>query len=357
MRAYLYVSLILLVIFGGISGYLYNKFSVLANTDFSPPPVTVAAATARMETWPSVLQAVGTIRAVNGANLAAEASGEVTNISVASGQEVEAGQLLLTLNDSLEQASKRRAEANLVLARQLYERDESLIKQKSIPQSQYDRSRADLDAAVASIAEIEAQLDNKRIVAPFAGRVGIIEVKAGDYIDSGTSITTLQDLAQLEVDFSVPARHYPELRAGLDIAVRTASSEQTFAATLQAVDAAVDTGTRNLALRALLSDSEGLLPGMFAQLDIDLDQARDVVTLPETAVTYSAQGDTVYVVTDDGEGLLVMPRVIRSGEVRDGRIEIRSGVESGERIVSVGQNKLYRGARIVLEENPADFTQ
>ncbi|QFU75265.1 efflux RND transporter periplasmic adaptor subunit [Halioglobus maricola] len=357
MRAYLYVAVILLVIFGGISGYLYNKFSAFASMDFSPPPATVAVATARADTWPSLLEAVGTIRAVRGANLAAETSGEVTDISVVSGQEVAAGQLLLTLNDSLEQASRGRAEANLVLAQQLYERDESLIKQKSIPQSQFDRSKADLDIAIASIAEIEAQLDNKRIVAPFAGRVGIIEVKTGDYISSGTSITTLQDLSALEIDFSVPARHFPDLRPGLVISVRTASSERAFSATLKAVDSAVDTGTRNLALKAALNESEGILPGMFAQLEIDLGQPREVITLPETAVTYSLQGDTVYVVSDQGEGLQVMPRVVASGEVRDGRIAIRSGVELGERIVSAGQNKLYRGAPVVLEENPAAFTQ
>ncbi len=357
MRAYLYVAVILLAIFGSISGYLYNKFSTLAGMDFTPPPVTVAAATARAETWPSTLDAVGTIRAARGVNLAAEVSGEIIAISVTSGEQVSAGQLLLTLNDSVEQASLKRQQANLVLARQLYERDASLIKQKSIPQSQYDRSRADLDAALAGLAEIEARLDNKRINAPFAGTVGIIEVKRGDYIESGTPITTLQDLTELEIDFSVPARHFPNLHTGLELEIRTASSEQAFAAVLEAIDAAVDPGTRNLALRARLLQSDGLLPGMFAQVSIDLNQPRQVVTLPETAVTYSLQGDTIYVVKEDDDGLYVIPRVVHTGLVQNGRVAISSGLEVGEQIVSVGQNKLYRDARIVLQENPADFTQ
>lgn len=357
LRAYLYVALLLLVIFGSISGYLYQKFSTAMNTDWSPPPVTVAAATSRQETWPSILEAVGTIRAARGVNLAAETSGEIIDISVGSGDKVNAGQLLLTLNDSVEQASRKRWEANLVLARQLFERDASLIKQKSIPQSQYDRSRADLDAAIASLAETDALLDNKRIVAPFAGTVGIIAVKTGDYIETGTSITTLQDLTELEVDFSVPARFYPSLRRGLDITVQSAASERSFPATLQAVDAAVDVGTRNLALRASLLESEGLLPGMFAQLSIDLNQPVPMVTLPETAVTYSLQGNTVYIVEADDEGLFVTPHIVKTAQVKDGRIAITSGVESGVQVISVGQNKLYRGARIVLEENPADFAK
>ncbi len=357
MRAYLYVALLLLAIFGGIAGYLYNKFSAFADMDFGPPPVTVALAEARPERWPSTLEAVGTLRAVRGVNLAAEASGEIVDISVTSGQQVTAGQLMLTLNDRLEQAGLKRAEANLVLARQLYERDASLIKQNSIPQSQYDRSRADLEAAMATIAEIEAQLDNKRIVAPIAGTVGIIDLRRGDYINVGTAFTTLQDLSELEVDFSVPARYFPLLKPGLTLAVTTAASEREFSATLQALDAAVDRNTRNLALRAVLKESEGLLPGMFARLVIDLDRPREVVTLPETAITYSIQGDTIYVVSEDQDGLFVRPRVVETGAVRDGRIEVTSGLEPGERVVSVGQNKLYRDARVVLDDNPAEFTR
>ena len=357
MRAYLFVAVLLLLIFGSIAGYLYQQYSTAMSTDWTPPPVTVAAATARQESWSSNLEAVGTIRAARGVNLATETSGEIIDISVQSGDEVSAGQLLLTLNDSVEQASRKRQQANLVLARQLYERDASLIKQKSIPQSQYDRSRADLDAAIASLAETDALLDNKRIVAPFAGTIGIIEVKTGDYIETGTAITTLQDLSELEVDFSVPARFFPSLRKGLEISVLSAASTRSFPARLQAIDAAVDTGTRNLALRAALLESDGLLPGMFAQLSIDLNQPQNVVTLPETAVTYSLQGNTVYIVEQDDNGLFVTPRVVQTGAVREGRIAITHGLEAGLQVVSVGQNKLYRGARIVLEENPAEFAQ
>ena len=357
MRAYLIVAAILVVLFGSIAGYLFNRFQTQANTEFTPPPILVSATSARLETWPSTLEAVGTIRAARGVNLAAETSGEIIAISVNSGDEVAQGQLLLTLNDSVEQASKRRQQANLVLARQLHERDASLIKQKSIPQSQYDQSRANLDAAIATLAETEARLDNKRIVAPFAGTLGIIAVKTGDYIESGDPITTLQDLTELEVDFSVPARYFPQLRKGLDIRVKTAATSDAFPATLEALDAAVDQNTRNLALRAKIHRSEGLLPGMFAQLTIDLDRPRELVTLPETAVSYSLQGNTVYVVEETADGLRVNPRVVVTGPVRDSRIAIISGLAEGERVVSVGQNKLYRGAAVELEENPPEFTQ
>jgi membrane fusion protein (multidrug efflux system) len=352
LRAYLSVFLLLLLIFGGISGYLYTQSSSLSGMDFTPPPITVAVANAETAIWPSQLEAVGTIRAARGVELSAETDGEIIAIGVSSGEEVTEGQLLLTLNDSLEQASRERQEANLTLANLLYKRDASLVKKKSIPQSQYDRSQANLDSAIAQLAETEARLDIKRIAAPFAGTIGIIKVKVGDYIESGTSITTLQDLSELEIDFSVPARHFPKLRRGLKIQVHTAAFPQrTFSATLQAVDAKVDAGTRNLLLRAELEDSDGLLPGMFARLIVDLGKPVTVVSVPETAISYSLHGNVVYVVEEiDGE-LLARPRIVETGDSRKGKIAVIDGIQGGERVVMAGQNKLHRDARVVIDDS------
>lgn len=355
MRAYLFVLLLLVVIFGAIGGYLYNKYAGLAETDFAPPPVTIGAATAQNATWPTQLEAVGTIRAARGVELTAETSGEVIDVAVRSGEQVAAQELLVKLNDKVELAVRERQRANLKLARLLFERDERLVKQNSIPQSQYDRSTADLDSAVAQLAETEARLDNKHITAPFSGTTGIMRVKVGDYVEPGTPITTLQDLSELEIDFSVPARHFPDLKPGQGIDVYTAAfPDRRFTATLEALDAKVDPGTRNLLLRAALAESEGLLPGMFARLVIDLDKPRNVVTVPEVAVAYSLHGNTVWVLLQGRGQTTVQPRVVRTGETRNGRIAITDGLRGGEWIVTVGQNKLYRGARVVIDES-VDF--
>jgi membrane fusion protein (multidrug efflux system) len=351
LRAYLFAVLLLLLIFGGGAAYLYNKYTSLSSTDFSPPPITIGAATARSAIWPSELEAVGTIRAVRGADLSAETSGEIIAIHVTSGEQVDAGQPVLTLNDRMEQASRKRQEASLKLARLLFERDASLVKQKSIPQSQYDRSQADLDRAIAQLAETDARLDNKRIVAPFAGTTGIIRVKVGDYIESGTPITSLQDLSELELDFSVPDRYISSLRPGLSIAVEIAAfPDRIYSATLSALDVRVDTGTRNLLLRAKLNNSEGLLPGMFARLIIDLDKPTRFVTVPETAVSYSLHGNTVYVLTQSKGQTTAKPRVVKTGATRDGQIAILDGLLSSEWVVTVGQNKLYRDARVTIDD-------
>jgi membrane fusion protein (multidrug efflux system) len=352
MRGYVAAIGLLLVIFGSIGGYLYKRFSTFASMDFTPPPVTIAASTASLENWGETLSAVGTIQSVRGVELTSESSGEITRILFESGDRVEAGQLLVVLNDEVERASRLNQAAALELAEILHERDQKLVERNSIPQTQYDRSRADLESARAQLAETEARLSNKRIEAPFAGTIGISRVDVGDYVSPGTVIATLQDHTELEIDFTVPARHAPRLEAGLDVAVRVdAYPERRFDARVTAIDARVDPNTRNVLLRARLEEVDGLLPGMFAVLEVDLGERRQVVTVPETAMTYALQGNTVYVIepTADG-GLTANARVVRAGKVRDGRVAVVEGLSAGERVVSVGQNKLYRGVRVVIDE-------
>jgi membrane fusion protein (multidrug efflux system) len=349
VRAYLYAILLLLLIFGGIGGYMAVRFATFANMDFTPPPVTVASGTARLEEWQLYLQAVGTITATRGVQLTSESSGEVTGISIASGDRVEIGQPLVQLNDDIEQAALLNQQASLELAEVLFARDAKLVRQKSIPESQYDRSKADLERARAQLAETEARIRNKRIDAPFAGTLGIVQVDVGDFVSPGTLIASLQDLKELEIDFTLPAQSAPLLRPGLPVEVKvTAYPEKSYRAEVTALDTRVDPGTRNILVRAKLDPGSNLLPGMFAQLRIKRDETIRVVTVPETAITYSLQGDIVYIVkpAPDGEGEIAESVVVDVGEVREGRAAILSGIDAGDTVVVAGQNKLYRGALI-----------
>ena len=152
------------------------------------------------------------------------------------------------------------------------------------------------------------------------------------------------------MDFSVPDRYAPLMRPGLAMELRTAAfPERRFSATLAAVDAQVDENTRNLLLRASVRDGEGLLPGMFAKLSIDLDRESRRVFVPETAVSYSLQGDIVYVIERDERGLFVAPRVVETLGAGAGEIAIGRGINDGEQVVTAGQNKLYRGARVQID--------
>ncbi|MFK8041229.1 efflux RND transporter periplasmic adaptor subunit [Congregibacter sp.] len=350
MRAYLVAALLLLLILGGTATYVLQRSSAMASGDYSAPPVTIAAGTAESRPWRETIDAVGTVRAARGILLTAETTGDITAMLVQSGDSVELGQPLVSIDEEFEVATRKRLEARLLLADQLYQRDARLIKENSIPQSQLDQSRADLQSAQAELAEIDAVLKNKRISAPFSGRLGIFQVRLGDYVEAGTALVTLQDVSSLEVDFSVPDRYAPLMQPGLSISLRTAAfPNQSFTATLRAVDSQIDENTRNLQVRASVDEGEGLLPGMFASLVIDLNRETLRVFVPETAVSYSLQGNLVYVIEEDDNGLFVSPRVVKTVAANNGEVVIVDGVADGERIVIAGQNKLYRGARVQID--------
>lgn len=353
MRAYLIAIALIVAVLGSIGGFQYLRIAALAGAVPALAPVTIAAATATTEQWTRRLDAVGTLRALNGINLTAEVGGQVTAIQFQSGDRVVAGQPLLVLNDEIEVAARQNEAAALELARVLFERDRKLIAQKSIAQTQFDRSRADFARAQAQLAETEARIRNKRVRAPFGGTIGIRRVDLGDYVEPGTVIASLQDTSELEVDFTVPARYTPVLHPDLAISVQVDGFPgRVYPAALRAIDASVDADTRNLLLRARLLEHEGLLPGMFATLAIDLGAAEPVVTVPETAITYSLQGDTLYVIEPAaGGGLTAVTRVVKTGATRAGRTAILAGLASGERIVTAGQNKLFRGVAIVVDDN------
>jgi membrane fusion protein (multidrug efflux system) len=350
LRAYLVVAALLLVLLGGTALYIQQRFSAMASGDYAAPPITIAANTAESRPWRETIDAVGTIRAARGILLTAETTGDITAIHVESGDNVDLGQSLIGIDEEFEVATRQRLEARLLLADQLYQRDARLIKENSIPQSQLDQSRADLQSAQAELAEVDATLKNKRISAPFPGRLGIFQVRLGDYVEAGTALVTLQDLSQLELDFSVPDRYAPLMQPGLTINLRTAAyPDRVFLATLRAVDSQVDENTRNLQIRASVDEGEGLLPGMFAGLVIDLNRETERVFVPETAVSYSLQGNLVYVIEEDDEGLFVSPRVVKTIAANNGEVAIASGVAHGERVVTAGQNKLYRNARVQID--------
>ena len=352
LRAYRYVISALTIIFGSIFLYLYIQFSALSNMDFTPPPISIDTAIAKTQTWPSLIHSVGTIRAASGVNLSTESDGEIISINVIPGQFVEAGTIIVELNNREEKARKEKLQASLELKQLLFDRDSRLIKQKSIPKSRYDESLASLREVKAELSEINAVLDTKVVVAPFNGTVGVIRVDIGDYVETDTEVTSLQNLDQLELDFSLPAKHAPKLKKGLNITLTSdAFDERIFFATLRDIDSRIDPSTRNILLRGELISGQGLLPGMFVRLSIDLGQPKNLVTVPETAVGYSLQGDTIYIIRKENDQSLAEPTIVQVGESRDGYTSILSGLSEGLRVATAGQNKLFQGAAVKFDED------
>ena len=204
----------------------YKGFSIYQQIQmFSAPQpaISVAATRAAEQPWQSRLPAIGTLKAFQGVDLTTEVQGTVKEVLFQSGETVTLGQPLLQLDSSVERAILATAEASRALARVEYQRGQDLIRRQAISKSEFDRLNAELLKAEASVTQLKAELDKKRILAPFAGTIGIRQVDTGDYLSPGTPFATLQDLSRLYVDFFLPEQEYPRLAIGQRVRLSVAA--------------------------------------------------------------------------------------------------------------------------------------
>ena len=350
-----------LIIFGGVFGY---KAWVARMTQQAmsnqPAPVQVVSATeAAVTTWKPVISAVGSLTAVRGVDITVEIDGRVTAVEVDDGAVVEEGQVLIELDAEGLRAELRGAQAEARLAELDLQRQRRLRQQNANSESDVDRALSQLEQARARVDAVRASLDKKTIRAPFAGRIGIIIVVRGQYLDIGAGVVTLQTLDPINVDFNVPQQELSRIEAGQPVRARVdAWGEETFTGQITAISPKVEQSTRNVAVRARIGNPEGRLrPGMFVQTAVQLPQKSDVVTLPQTAITYNPYGDSVFLVnetqTEGGETQLTVERkFVQTGASRGDQIQVIRGVEPGQRVVTSGQIKLRNGSRVKIDNTP-----
>lgn len=358
-RMLIMLAMVLLIVLalGGIKAFsIYRQIQVFSAPK---PAISVAAAKAEQRQWQERLPAVGSLKALQGVELSLEVAGTVKRLHFDSGQQVKVGQLLLELDSEQEAALLGTAQADLGLAKVDFGRGSQLVGDSAISRGEFDRLTAQYRRNQAVVEQLKASLAKKSMKAPFSGTIGIRQVDVGDYLASGTVIATLQDLSSLYVDFNVPEQALPQLSLGQQVLVQVAAFPgQTFPARLSAINPKVEESTRNLLLRATLANPDGkLLPGMFASLLVLLPDPQLQVVVPESAITYTLYGNSVYVVgekkADDGQTHLVAEqRTVQTGERRDGVVVVRKGLEAGEQVVTAGQLKLSPGAAIRISQDP-----
>jgi len=348
------VVLILIVIFGGIFGWkTYSGMKMAAMMSRPHPPAVIASAEVKVESWQPWLHAIGSVTATQGISVTTEVAGQVHEILVKSGQPVKAGEVLLRLDDSVDRAELRGLIAQRTLAKLQFERASRLLKDKSVSRSDYDASRARLDSAEADVDARRALMAKKTIRAPFSGRLGIADINLGQYLSPGDAIVPLQALDPIYVDYHLPERHLADVHVGqaVDVVVQ-AWPQRHFKGVISAINPGIDTGTRTLRLRATLDNPDQLLrPGMFAEVRTVLPRRDNILTLPRTAVTYNPYGESVFVIQKKGDGLVVQNRPVKTGEVRNGRVEIVKGLQAGDTVVTAGQNKLRNGLPVSIDNS------
>lgn len=326
-----------------------------------PGPVTVSTVKASEQAWQPALNAVGTLRAANGADLAAEVAGLVTDVNLKSGQEVKKGQLLVQLRDGDEVAQLQQLQANAELSKITLERARKQLAAQAISQADFDTAQADTKARVAAVAQQQVVIAKKQLRAPFDGRAGIITISPGDYLAAGTSVVTVQQLDPLYVDFNVPQGELGRLKVGQSVTLSLdAYAGRSFSGKLSAINPKVDTSTRNVQVEATVPNhDQTLTPGMFAKVSVDVGQQRTQLTLPQAAIVYNPYGDTVYVVQPskgkDAKGKPTPPTVkqafVTTGDSRGDQVAILKGISAGTEVVTSGQMKLKNDAPITVDNS------
>jgi membrane fusion protein (multidrug efflux system) len=350
------VVVLLAAVFGAIFGWKYYVGQQMAAAQSGgPPPATVAVSQVRTERWQPYLDAVGSLVAVAGIEVTNEVAGKINAIRFESGQEVAQGDVLLELDSQSDRAQLRGLQAEERLARLRFQRTERLLKQNSASQSDYDEALATLDGAKAAVSAQQALIDKKQIQAPFDGLLGIRRVDLGEFLAPGSPIVPLEALDPIYTDFSLPERELARVRVGQRVEVSVqAFPGQTFTGEVSAIDPGVQVATRSLRLRATLENPDKRLrPGMFAEVRVLLEADEELLTIPRTAVTYNPYGDSVFLVVERDGQPVAQRRQIKTGDAREGRVEVLSGLEDGDRVVTAGQVKLRNGQPLVIDDRPA----
>lgn len=368
IKRFLIAFIILGVLLGGLA-YFQLVFKPKMIKEFLaaqvPPPATITAEAAKSEEWVEQLPAIGTLIASQGVEIASQVAGIVTGLGFESGQDVPTGSKLVQLDIAVEQADLASAVAILREAEVAYKRQADLLSKAVASEANVDTARAKRETAEAAVNRIEALIAQKAILAPFAGRLGIRHVELGQYVSPGLAMVSLQALDPIWVDFPMPEQNLGKLRVGqkIELTVDTFPGK-VFTGTVGWLDARVAQDTRTLLVRGTLPNPERtLLPGMFANVSVLAGSLAKVVTVPRTAVTYSLYGDSVYVLKPqegkpvaakpEDEVFIVERRFVKSGQVRQDRVAITSGLKEGEQVVTTGQVKLTNGSQVKVDNSQA----
>jgi membrane fusion protein (multidrug efflux system) len=346
---------------GLLAGWKHQRRAKDAATARNQPEpveaITQAIATKRDHRQATT--AIGTVLALRSITLRNEFPGTVQTVALEPGAIVEAGQVLVAFDVSVEQAERAALQATAVLAEANLRRRQQLLNTGAEPAADAERALAERDVALAQIERLKATIARKTIRAPFRARVGLSNVHPGQFLETGTLLTTLQGVdSAVHVDFDVAQHVSAELRAGDEVEVSSRAETTHHRARILALDSRVDTNTRNATVRARLEQPSGsLTPGASVRVRIAHGSAREVVVVPASAIRRGPAGDHVFVIENDAQG---QPRVrlrrVQSGPATGDEALIFVGLAPGERIAASGSFKLRDEARVALAQDAPTAT-
>jgi len=365
------ILVVLVVLVGVKVGQI--RAMIQAGQSFVPPPETVTSAKVAASTWQARRAAIGSLVAVHDVTLGAELPGLIREVAFASGTAVKRGAVMVKLDTTNEEAQLASAKADMELAQATLARARALRKGEANTPAELEVAEARAKQAQAIVANIQATITKKTIRAPFDGRVAIKQVERGQVVSPGTPIATLQSVDPIYAEFALPQQALADLKIGQLATMRVDSFPgKTWHGAVSTVNSEVDSATRNIRVRATFPNKEGVLrPGLFANVEVNASDQRQVLIIPATSVVYAPYGDTVFVLEPpknaprgelkqddrmqdrDPPKFEAQPRFVRLGERRGDLVAVESGLKEGETVVSNGAFKLRKGARVVLNNDLA----
>ena len=321
------------------------------------PPATVSTLAVTSTLWQPKLSSVGNVRAYRGVELSTEIGGLVQAVPIKSGMDVKEGELLIKLNDASDVAQLSSLKALADLAKVINERDRQQLEIQAISKNVFDTSKADAASKQAQVEQQTALVAKKNLKAPFTGRVGIVMINPGQFVNPGDKLITLQTLDPIFVDFNLPQSNAAQIQVGQEIVVTTdAFKDASFTGKVTAVSPKIDANTRNIQVEAQLANPDKkILPGMFANVNLKLGDEVKLLTLPQTAVTYNPYGSTVFIAKPTGKkdkqgkpALEAQQVFVTTGQTRGDQVAILKGIEEGATVVTSGQLKLKNGTPLIV---------
>lgn len=327
---------------------LPSLLSVASHAQNADAPLTrVIAIKAEKQHISDHIEALGTLKANEFINLTTTVTEKITALHFDDGERVEKGTVLAEMTSNEEHALLEEARATLAEARKQYTRFKQLAATSAASKSVLDQRKREMDTAHARLEAIESRMADRLIEAPFAGVVGLRNISVGALVEPGDSITTLYDDSVMKLDFTVPATFLTALKPGLPIEATSRAYDDTlFEGTVKSIDPGIDPITRSISVRALLPNPEGRLkPGLLMSVEL-FKNPRHALTLPEEALLMEGERHFVYRIE---EGDVVQKQQVTLGTRFKGTVEILSGIEVGDTIITRGMMNVRPGQKVRVD--------
>jgi membrane fusion protein (multidrug efflux system) len=358
-RWYVAVTLFALFFYGSVIGFnqFKNRMIAKAIAGQGIPPAPVVVSEVKASSWQPAIGSISFIEPVQGVELSIAEAGLVTAIHFESGDWVEKGQLLLELDSTVEQANLNAARARLPAAKRNYERALRLYKNNTGSRQNLDDAESLYKSLIAQIESLESTIARRRVLAPFAGKMGLRDIDKGQFLQGGTIVGSLQDISAMRVRFFITQERFTQVDTGMPVEIRTdAYPDKVFQGRINAIDPLVDPDSGVINVQAEIPNPEQLLrSGMYAETRVLLPTIEDALVIPTESISFSLYGEMIFVVENGidesgKEQLTVQQRRVVVKERRGDVALVETGLSPGERIVTSGHVRLNNGIRVYIVE-------